>query len=135
MFTTIGQYITGKVVTAILVVSGAGALIWFWRHPEDLQTIWRTLKFVVVWLGFVLILPWATFFVMPWVVSKESNLAAGLMLLGYVLVDALFAFWLMGGFRGHGLLTWGVVLLGFLSAGVYNFKACEYQAERVEDRV
>jgi hypothetical protein len=116
-------------------VSGAGALIWFWRHPEDLQTIWRTLKFVVVWLGFVLILPWATFFVTPWVVSKESNLAAGLMLLGYVLVDALFALWLMGGIRGHGLLTWGVVLLGFLSAGVYNFKACEYQAELVEDRV
>lgn len=133
MFTSIGQYVTGKVVTAILVVSGAGALIWFWRHPEDLQTIWRTLKFVAVWCGFVLILPWATFFVTPWVVSKESNLAAGLMLLGYVLADALLAFWLMGGIGGHGLLTWAVVLLGFLSAGVYNFKVCEYQAERAEE--
>ncbi|MCH7808083.1 MAG: hypothetical protein IIB60_02560 [Planctomycetes bacterium] len=30
-------------------------------------------------------------------------------------------------------LTMMVLLLGFLSAGVYNFKVCEYQAERAED--
>ena len=80
MFATIGQYITGKVVTAILVVSGGAALIVVWRHPEYVDLAWKTLKYVLAWLGFVAVLPWATFFVTPWVVSRESNVAAGLML-------------------------------------------------------
>ncbi len=133
MLTAIGQYVGGKVVTAVLVVAGAGAVIWFWKHPEQLETIWRTLKYVVAWLGFVLVLPWTMFFVTPWVVAKDSNTAAAAMLIGYLLADALVAFWLMGSLRGHGVLTWAVVLLGFLSAGVYNLKVCEYQAARVED--
>ncbi len=132
MFTTIGQYIGGKVVTAILVVSGAGAVIYFWRHPEALATIWTTLKYALVWIGIVLVLPWATFFVTSWVVAKESNTAAALMLLGYTLADAVVAFLLIGGIRGLDTLQWGVLILGFLSAGVYNFKVCEYQAERLE---
>lgn len=133
MLTAIGQYVGGKVVTAVLVVSGAGAVIWFWKHPEQLELIWRTLKYAVAWVGIVLILPWGTFFVTPWVVSKESNTATAVMLLGYVLVDAIVAFFLMGGIWGHDMLTWCVLLLGFLSAGVYNFKVCEYQASRFED--
>ena len=132
VLTTIGQYIGGKVITAILVVSGACAVIYFWRHPEALATIWLTVKYALVWIGFVLVLPWATFFITPWVASKDSNAAAALMLIGYLLADSLLAIWLMGGVRGHNLFAWAVVLLGFLSAGVYNFKVCEYQAERAE---
>jgi len=132
MLTAIGQYVGAKVITALLVVSGAGAVIWFWRHPEHLATIWEIIKYVLVWLGFVIVLPWTTFFVTPWVVRQESNAAAGLMLLGYALADVIVAFCLIGGVSGLGSLTWGVLLLGFLSAGVYNFKVCEHQAERLE---
>ena len=131
--TTIGQYITGKVVTAILVVSGAGAVIWFWKHPEQLASIWQTLKYVVTWMGVVAVLPWATFFVTPWVVRKESNAAAAMMLIGYTLADAVVAFCLIGGVRGHGGFTWMVLFLGFLTAGVYNLKVCEYQASSSEE--
>lgn len=134
MLATFGQYIGGKVITAILVVSGAGALIWFWKHPEQLELIWRILKYVVAWLGFVIVLPWATFFVIPWVMAKESNAAAGLLLAGYVVLDAIVAFCLLGGVSGHSFLTWVVLILGFLSAGIYNLKVCEYQAGRWEDR-
>jgi hypothetical protein len=88
---------------------------------------------VLVWLGVVLILPWATFFVTPWIVSKESNLAAGLMLAGYVLADAVVAFCLIGRISGLGSLTWMVLFLGFLSAAVYTLKVCEYQASRLEE--
>ncbi len=132
MLTAIGQYVGGKVVTAILVVASAGAVIWFWKHPEQLEHIWLTLKYVVAWMGFVLVLPWATFFVTLWVISKDSNAAAGVMLAGYVLADILAAWWLIGSFGGHNALTWVVLLLGFLAAGVYNFKVCEYQANRAE---
>ena len=133
MFTVIGQYIGGKVVTAILVVSGAGAIIWFWKHPEHLEQSWQILKYAIVWIGIVLILPWATFFATGWAVSKESNTVAGLMLLGYLVADAILAFALIGRMSGLGALTWMVLLLGFLSAGVYNYKVCEYQAGRLED--
>lgn len=132
MFAAIGQYIGGKVVTAILVVAVGGAGIWFWKHPEDLRTIWQTVKYAVAWIGIVLMLPWATFFVTPWVVSKDSNAAAMAMLLGYLVTDVMVAVWMMGTLRGHGTLTWMVLLLGFLAAAVYNFKACEYQADRAE---
>jgi hypothetical protein len=133
MLTTIGQYIGGKVITAILVVSGAGAVIWFWKHPEQLETIWQTIKYVLTWMGFVVVLPWATFFVTPWVVAKDSNAVAALMLLGYVLADAGVAFCLMGGVGGHGGFTWMILLLGFLAAAVYNLKVCEHQAGRLEE--
>lgn len=132
MFTAIGQYLGARAVTMILFFSGVGATIWFYKHPEDLQTIWLTIKYVLVWLGIVLMLPWATFFVTTWVVSKDSNAAVALLLLGYLFVDATIAFFLMGGLGGHNALTWMVLLLGFLSAGVYNFKVCEFQADRLE---
>ncbi len=133
MLTAIGQYVGGKVVTAVLVVACAGATIWFWKHPEQLATIWLTIKYVLAWIGFVLVLPWGTFFVTSWVVPKESNTAAALMLLGYAFADMIVAFLLIGGISGHNFLTWCVLLLGFLSATVYNFKACEYQAARLEE--
>jgi len=125
MLTAVGQYVGSKVVTAVLTASVIGAGIWFWRHPEHLQTIWMTIKYVLAWMGFVLVLPWATFFVTPWIVKKESNAAAGLMLGGYLLVDMAIAFWMIGGISGINAPSWVVLILGFLSAGLYNFKACE----------
>jgi len=135
MLTSIGQYVGGKVITAILVVGSAGAVIWFWRHPEQLQMIWAVIQYVLAWIGFVIILPWAMFFVTTWVVAKDSNVAAALMLAGYAILDIVVALYLAGGIRGHNGLTWVVLIVGFLAAAVYNLKVCEFQAERLEDRV
>ncbi len=132
MLTAVGQYVGGKVVTAVLTAGVIGAGIWFWRHPEQLQTIWTTIKYVLAWMGFVLVLPWATFFVTAWVVKKESNAIAWMMLGGYLLADMAVAFWMVGTVKGLSALSWVVLILGFLSAAVYNFKACEHQAERAE---
>ncbi len=133
MWTSIGQYVGGKVLTAILIVAAAGGIIWFWRHPEQLATIWKTIKYVLAWTGFVIVLPWALFFVSPWVMKKDSNLAAGLMLGAYLALDILVALLLAGGVRGHGTLAWTVLVLGFLSAGVYNFLVCDFQADRIDE--
>ena len=133
MFAAIGKYVGGRVLTAVLAVSVFGAGLWFWKHPEHLELIWRIIKYVLVWLGVVLVLPWATFFVTTWVVAKESNAAAGVMLFGYVVADAALALYLLGGVAGHDALTWMVLFLGFLSAGVYNFLVCEYLAARQEE--
>ncbi len=132
MWQTIGKYVGGKVLTAILIVGSAGALIWFWRHPEHLATIWQIIKYALAWIGFVLVLPWALFFVTVWVVRKDSNLASGLLLAGLLAMDVAVALWLAG-VSDHYALTWVVLLIGFLFAGVYNFLVCEYQANRIED--
>ena len=134
MWAAVGQYVGGKVVTAVLVLAVGGAGIWFWKHPEHLATIWQIIKYAIAWIGFVLVLPWATFFVTKWIVSKDSNAIAATMLVGYLLADVVVAFWMIGSLSGHTALTWVVLLLGFLSAGIYNFKVCEYQAELAENR-
>ena len=133
MLEAIAKHVSGKVVTAVLAVSSIGTVIYFYRNPDDLRTVWLTLKYALAWIGFTLALPWATFFVPRWVATRDSNAAAALMLLGYVFADALVAFWLMGGVGGHGALVWVVLLLGFLSAAVYNFKVCEYQVDHFEE--
>ncbi len=133
MLAAIGQYVGGRVVTAIITLAVIGGGIWFWRHPEHLETIWLTIKYVLAWLGFVIVLPWATWFVASWVISLETNRAAALMLMGYSLADVTVAWWMIGSFADQNALTWVVLLLGFLSAAVYNFKVCEFQAERLED--
>lgn len=132
MWASLGKFVGGKVLGAILIVASGASLIWFWKHPEQLQAIWATLKGVIAWLGIVIVLPWATFFVPAKVVKLESNAAAAVMLAGYLLVDVLFALWL-GGWSIDGTLTWVVLILGFLAAGVYNFLVCDTVAERLDE--
>jgi hypothetical protein len=134
MWATIGKFVGGKVLTAILIVGSGASLIWFWNHPEVLRAIWETLKGVLAWLGFVIVFPWAMFFVPAKVIRLESNAAAATMLVAYLVVDVLVALWLAE-WSISGTLTWVVVILGFLAAGVYNFLVCDYLAERMEQTV
>ena len=132
MLEPLAKYVGGRVLTILVVFGCACAGYWFYKHPEDLTAIWHAVKLTLVWLGFVLLLPWATFFVTRKVVAVDSNQAAALMLVGYLGADMLVGLWLAGGVRGHNALAWMVLVVGFLAAGVYNFMACEYQAERLE---
>ncbi len=133
MWEGIAKYVGGKVLTAVLAVASVFGVIWFWKHPEQLQALWQVIKYVAAWLGFVAVLPWALFFVARWVMKKESNVIAGLMLAGYLLLDVIVALFLSGGISGHSTLTWIVLLLGFASAAVYNFLVCDYQADRIDE--
>jgi len=131
VWAAIGKYVGGKVLTAIIVVASLGATFWFYRHPQHLETLWSVVRNVLAWLGFVIVLPWALFFVVPWVRKRESNLAAALMLVAYLLLDVLVALYLAG-WRVGGALSWTVLILGFLAAGVYNFLVCETIDRRIE---
>ena len=134
MWATVAKYVGGKTLTAILVVGSGASLIWFWKHPEALQALWATLRGALAWIAFAIVLPWSMFLVTARVIKLESNTAGGIMLAGYLFVDALVAFWLAD-WHIDGTLTWVVVLLGFLSAGVYNFLVCEFVAERIEEAI
>lgn len=134
MLESIGKYVGAKVLSALLIVSGVGAGIWFWKHPEQLTAIWSVLKSVLVWLGIVLVLPWAAYPVTRRIVAMESNRAAGALVLGLVVVDAVVALYLSG-WTLPGTLSRLVLVLGLLSAGVYNFVVCDFQAGKLEDSV
>jgi hypothetical protein len=132
MFAGVAKYLGAKVVTAIVFLAVGMAGYWFYNHPEQIQSLWHVIRGALLWLGFVAVLPWALFFLPSWVVRQESNLASAGLLAGYLALDMILAFYLADwGFEGT--LTWGVVLLGFLVATVYNFLICDHLAEQSEN--
>ncbi len=134
MFGTLGKYVGGKVLTAILVACVLWTSYYFYQNPEKIKVLFDSTKASLVWLGFAAVLPWGLFFVPPLVVRAESNAAAAGMLGGYLVVDVLMAFWLAGGLL-EGVLVWGLAILGFLLAAVYNFMVCDFLAEQAEENL
>lgn len=134
VFGTLAKYVGGKFLTAILVVAVGLTGYWFYKNPEQIENLWHVIKGSLVWLGFVAVLPWALFFAPGMVLKTGSNLAAAAMLVVYLILDILMALWLAG-WHIQGTLTWGVVILGFLVAGVYNFMVCDFLAEHAEDNL
>lgn len=135
MFPAVAKFVGGKILTAVLVVTSALIIIWYYRLPlEDRDAIWTAARHALVWIGFVVVLPWATFFVPVRVIRADSNAASAFMLLGYLAVDIAFALYLTGGTIG-GTFQAAILILGFLCAALYNFLACEFVADRAEDAV
>ncbi len=132
MFAKIAQYVGGKVLTAVLIVAVGLTGYWFYKHPEQIGHLWQLIKGALLWLGIVLLLPWASFFAVGWVVKRESNLIAAAMLIGYLVIDVVSALWIAG-WSVSGTLSWAVLVLGFMVAGIYNFVVCDFLAERAEE--
>src|SRR5215470_1847234 len=131
MIEAIGKYVGGKVVT-ILCLLGAGlAGIWFWRHPEDLRSLWSIVKLSLAWIALAAVLPWSSFAIMGWILRFESNAAGAILLAAYSVVDIVAALWLAGWHIG-GALAWTVVLVGWLAAAAYNYVICESLARQAD---
>ncbi len=134
MFPAVGKYVGGKVLTAILVAGVLWTSYYFYKNPEKMKVLFDSTKASLVWLGFAAVLPWGLFFVPPLVVKADSNPAAAGMLAGYLVLDILMAFWLAEWSFG-GVLVWGIAILGFLLAAVYNFMVCDFLAEQAEENL
>ncbi len=133
MIEGIAKFVGGKVLTAILAVAVVLVVIWYWRLPaESRAALWGGVRGGLIWLGFVLVLPWALFFVPAKVVRADSNFISGLALFGYLLVDVAFALYLTGGTFGGGWQR-ALMCVGFLVAAVYNFVSCDFLARRSEE--
>src|SRR5688572_8312923 len=87
--------ITGRVVTglvALLVV--AGAISWWRTDPATRELIVGGAGKIAAWLGVVLALPWVSFFAITRVARLESNLAGGVLVAGYTLIEVTLLLWL-----------------------------------------
>ncbi len=123
--------ITGRIVTGLVALAVVAAAISWWQMDESTrQMLVAGAGRILVWLGMVLIWPWASIAIIGWVSRMESNAAGGLLVGVYSLAEVILLAWL---FNWHifGPAAWTFLLLGGLVAGVYNLLVCDWLAEKV----
>ncbi|MCG3136512.1 MAG: hypothetical protein HJJLKODD_00346 [Phycisphaerae bacterium] len=132
IWVSLGRHIGGKVLTALLLLAVCLTGYWFYQNPEQLQSIWQVVKYTLIWIGFVAVLPWALFFLPQMILRFENNLAGVGLLICYAILDVLMAWWLADWDFEGGALTWSVRMIGFLVASLYNFLVADYLASRAD---
>jgi len=122
---------TGKVVSGFvgLAVIAAG-ISWWQMDPNTRQMLVSGTGRIISWLGIVLIVPWATFFVIGRVAKFDNNLAGATLVGAYTVIEALVLAWLFG-WHIPTATAWTFFILGGLFAAVYNLFTCDWIAEKV----
>jgi hypothetical protein len=124
--------VTGKVVSGLVGLAVVALGISWWRMDEATkQVILSGTGRIVSWAGIVLLVPWATFFIVAWVAKFESNLAGGALVFAYTLLEALLLAKLFH-WSLPGPTAWTFFAVGTLFAGVYNLLVCDWLAEKME---
>lgn len=123
--------ITGKLITGFLVLAViAGSISWFQTDPATRQTLLDGTGKILSWLGIVLFFPWVSFLLIGKVAKMESNLAGGLLVAGYTLVELVVLAWLFN-WSISGATAWTFLMVGGLFAAAYNLFTCDWIAEKV----
>jgi hypothetical protein len=124
--------VTGKVVTGVVALAVvAGGISWYRMDEGTRESVLSGSGRILGWIMVVLLVPWATFFIIGWVARLHSNLAGGLLVLGYTVLELLVLWWLFN-WSIHGGGAWTAFLVGGLFAAVYNVFTCDWIAEKVE---
>jgi hypothetical protein len=123
--------ITGKLITGFIVLAVIAASIsWFQTDPQTRQTLLNGTGKILSWLGIVLFFPWVSFLLIGKVAKMESNLAGGLLVAGYTLVELVVLAWLFN-WSISGATAWTFLMVGGLFAAAYNLFTCDWIAEKV----
>jgi FtsH-binding integral membrane protein len=123
--------VTGKVVSGLVALGVIAAGISWWRMDQATRDMLLSgTGKIFSWMGIVLIVPWATFFLIGRVAKFDNNLAGAALVGGYTIVEAVLLAWL---FNWHvpGPTAWTFFILGGLFAAVYNLFTCDWIAEKV----
>ena len=123
--------VTGKVVSGVVaLVVIAGGISWWRTDPATRDMLLTGSGRIASWLGIVLLIPWATFFIVSKVARLESNAAGAALIAGYTILETVLLAWL---FQWHmpNATAWTFLLVGGLFAGVYNLFTCDWIAEKV----
>ena len=123
--------VTGKVVAGVMALAViAGGISWYQMDPATRQMLLSGTGRIIAWLGIVLLVPWATFFITTWVARFESNAAGAGLIAAYTLIEAVLLGWLFD-WNIHGAMPWTFVVAGSLFAAVYNLLVCDWLAEKL----
>ncbi len=123
--------VTGKVVSGAVGLAAVVAGISWWRMDEPTrQMLLSGTGKIIAWLSIVLVLPWATFFLIGRVAKAESNLSGAVLVLAYTLVEITLLAWLFD-WTLPGPTAWTFFVAAGLFVGAYNLFSCDWIAEKV----
>ena len=87
--------VTGKVVSGLVALAViAGGISWWQMDPATKQMLLSGTGKIVSWFGIVLLLPWATFFLISRVGKMESNAAGAALVAAYTISEILLLAWI-----------------------------------------
>ena len=122
--------VAGKVVTGLVALAViATAISWFQMDEATRASLLAGAGRVFAWLGIVLVVPWASFFLIGRVARLDSNGAGAALVFGYTAVEAAILAWLFD-WSIRGAAPWVFFATAVLFAGVYNLFACDWIAEK-----
>ncbi len=122
--------VTGKIVSGAVALAVVAAGISWWRMDEPTrQMLLSGTGKIVAWMGFVLVLPWVTFFVIGRVAKAESNLAGAVLVLAYTILEVALLGWLFD-WSMPGPTAWTFFAVAGLFAAAYNLFTCDWIAEK-----
>ena len=122
--------VAGKVVTGLVTLAVIATVISWWQmEPETRAMLLRGAGRILGWLGLVLVVPWASFFLIGRVARLESNGAGAALVLAITAAEAAVLAWLFDWSIG-GPAAWVFFIGATLFAGVYNLFACDWIAEK-----
>jgi hypothetical protein len=122
--------VAGKVVTGLVALAVIATVISWWQMDESTRaTLLTGAGRIFAWLGIVLVVPWASFFVIGKVARLESNAAGATLVVAYTAIEAAVLAWLFE-WSVRGAAPWVFFAAATLFAGVYNLFACDWIAEK-----
>ncbi|WP_428938366.1 hypothetical protein [Fontivita pretiosa] len=124
--TIAAKLITGLIVLAVI----AAGISWWQMEPQTRQVLMTGTGRILAWLGIVLFLPWVSFFLIGRVAKMQSNLAGGLLVAAYTLVEVVLLAWLFD-WNIPGATAWTFLIVAGLFAAVYNLFTCDWIAEKL----
>jgi FtsH-binding integral membrane protein len=121
-----GKIASGLVALAVIAVG----ISWWQMDPATRHMLATGAGRIVSWFGVVLVVPWASFFVIGWVARRETNSAGAALVIAYTALEAVLLGWLFG-WSVHGPTAITFFSAATLIAGVYNLFTCDWIAEKV----
>jgi hypothetical protein len=124
--TMAGKIVAGLVALMVL----ASAISWWQMEPATRHAILGGAGKIAAWFGVVLLVPWASFFLIGRVARLERNSAGAALVFGYTAIEAGVLAWLFD-WSIAGATAWVFYAAAVLLAGVYNLLTCDWIAEKV----
>jgi hypothetical protein len=127
-FKTVTGKVVGGLVSLMVVIAG----ISWWRMDQHTRaTLISDTGRIASWLGFVLLFPCATFFIIAWAAKWNHNAAGAILVTTYTLMESLLLGYLFHWSLGS-TSAWTFFLVGVLLSAVYNLLICDWLAEKME---
>jgi hypothetical protein len=124
---TIGSKLVGTAALLAVIIAAVG---WWQMEPAARDKLLGGAGRILAWLGVVAVLPFAAFALIGRVARMGSNLAGGVLVATFTLLELLLLLWLWD-WSISGRTAWTFLAVGVLLAGVYNVLLCDWIASKL----